>query len=243
MINVIIYEDDVKTQVNYARIIKKYFELKKIRFKFHFYKKYQKNLLDNINKIKGDKIYIFDIEVPGMSGLDLARLIRENGDWKNPLIVITNYDKFKYKTYGTRMLALDFISKKANINKELNDAMQMSVEVLGVQTSFTFQTKGEFFSIPYYEILYFEKSINDNYTLLVTRNKSYKVISPISKIELDFINNESFFKLNRSYIVNIKNITKIDIKNNVVYMGKYKIYGSDKEFLLVLTEVVKKISK
>lgn len=242
MINIIIYEDDVKTQINYAKIIKNYFELRKIKIKFHFYKKYQKNFLDNINKIVGDKIYIFDIEVPGMSGLDLARLIRENGDWKNPLIVITNYDKLKYKTYSTRMLTLDFISKKSNINKELIDAMQMAIEVLGVQTSFTFQTKGEFYSIPYSEILYFEKSINDNYTLLVTRNKSYKVILPISKIELDFMNNESFFKLNRSYIVNVKNVTKIDIKNNVVYMGKYKIYGSDKDLLLVLMEVIKKKS-
>lgn len=220
MFNVIIYEDNIKTQELYIDIITTFFNRKEQVVNFHTFTKYTVNLEKKMAAIPGKKIFIFDIEVPGKSGLDLARLIRNNGDWTSPLILITSYEEFKYTSYTSKFLMLDFISKKENIKTRLTDSLKIAYNVLDVCTSYVFQYNGELFHILYSDILYFEKDFNDNYTFLYTISDSYKIHENILQIAKKFKYNDTFFRTHRSCIVNVDNIVSLDTKTNTIYFKK-----------------------
>jgi DNA-binding response OmpR family regulator len=54
---------------------------------------------------------ILDINLPGMSGLALAREIRKNGAGKPGLIFITAYDHSEYRSEATALGALAYLPK------------------------------------------------------------------------------------------------------------------------------------
>lgn len=221
MINCIIYEDNDEMIKLYQEIIKDYFSSKNQKIKFYVFEQYQKNLEIKLCNLKGKKIFILDIEVPGKSGLDLARIIRTNGDWNSPLIVITSYDHLKSTGFTSKMLMLDFILKKENIRKRLKESLSIVDNIIDTKNSYTFQYNGELYHVDYQNILCFEKDLNDNYTFLYTKQGSYKIKECIIQIEKSFHNNQNFFKIHRSCIININNITELDLKKNILHLGNY----------------------
>lgn len=219
MINVIIYEDDEEMQILYQRVIHRFFSTRKRKIKFHIFPFYTRNLENKFHKITGKKIFILDIEVPGKSGLDLARSIRYNGDWMSPLIVITNYEYLKITGFTSKILMLDFISKRENIEKRLKESLETSYDILQLKDCYTFQYSGELFHIPFVDILYFEKDLNDNYTFLYTEANSYKIKENITQIEKKLVHNPNFLKVHRSCIVNVQRISSFLPKEKRIYFG------------------------
>lgn len=221
MINCIIYEDNEKMQELYQKIINDFFEEKNILVSFCIYDKYKPNLEDELFNIIGEKIYILDIEVPGKSGLDLARIIRNSGDWNSPLIIVTSYEHLKNKSFTSKMLMLDFVSKKENIELRLKESLELANVIIDNNETYTFQYNGELYHIEYKNILYFKKDLNDNYTFLYTKKNIFKIKESIIQIENIIKDNKSFVKTHRSCIVNIDNIEYFDIKNNIIYFKEY----------------------
>lgn len=221
MINCIIYEDNEKMQNLYQKIIKDYFDKIEIQVKFYIFDKYHKNLEKKLANINGNKFYILDIEVPGKSGLDLARGIRNGGDWESQLIIITNYEYLKNTSFTCKMLMLDFISKKDNLKKRLCESLIIVNDITNTCDNYTFQYNGELHHVNYQNILSFEKDLNDNYTFLYTNDKSYRIKDSITNIEKELLKNRCFFKIHRSCIINVNNITDFDLKNNILYLGDY----------------------
>ena len=111
MINFIIYEDNKEYRELYISIILKLIGKENLAYKIIELKEYNEKTFDTINKIKGNNIYILDVEVPGKSGLDLAKIIRNNGDWDSPIIISTTHEKLEYPTLTSRLLILDYVSK------------------------------------------------------------------------------------------------------------------------------------
>lgn len=221
MINCIIYEDNEKMQETYKKIVNDFFKDKNIYISFHIYNKYSPNLEKKLLNIEGGKLYILDIEVPGKSGLDLARIIRNSGDWNSPLIVVTSYDHLKNTGFTSKMLMLDFISKKENIELRLKESLELANIIIDNNESYIFQYDGELYHIEYRNILYFEKDLNDNYTFLYTKKDVYKIKESIIQIESIIKENKSFIKTHRSCIVNIENIDYLDIDNNTLHFKGY----------------------
>lgn len=221
MINCIIYEDNEMMQLMYREAINYFFAEKNIKIRFQCFCKYQANLENKIKNIGGNKIFILDVEVPGKSGLDFAREIRNGGDWISPMIVVTSYEHLKSTSFTGKMLMLDFISKKENIKKRLQEALEIAYNIFNIKESYTFQYNGELYHVDYQDILYFEKDNNDNYMFLYTKLENYKIKESINSIEKLLRKKRNFYKINRSCIVNINNITKIDSKKNTLYFDEY----------------------
>ena len=76
MVNFIIYEDDKSTRENYISIILKIMGNRKEQYSIIELDKYNSKVTKALNVV-GRKIFILDVEVPGKSGMDLAREIRE----------------------------------------------------------------------------------------------------------------------------------------------------------------------
>lgn len=221
MINCIIYEDNEKMQVLYQEIIRDYFNKIEKQVKFYIFDKYQKNLEKKLANINGSKFYILDIEVPGKSGLDLAREIRNDGDWESQLIIITSYEYLKNTSFTSKMLMLDFISKKDNLRNRLCESLIIVNDIINTCDNYTFQYNGELYHVNYQNILSFEKDLNDNYTFLYTNDKSYRIKDSITNIEKELLKHRCFFKIHRSCIINVNNIKDFDLENNILYLGDY----------------------
>lgn len=242
MVNIIIYEDNIETQSLYQKIIHSFFKERKQKIKFYIFDHYIKDLETKLCLIPGKKIFILDVEVPGKSGLDLAKSIRNHGDWISPLIVITSYEYLKNTSYTSKVLMLDFISKREQIEKRLLETLETVSNMIEPNHSYTFQYNGKLFHIPYDEILYFEKDLNENYTFLYTKETSYQIKESIIQINKNLEYHPSFFKTHRSCIVNINNIKYLDDKNNTIYLGKYSTQLLTKEKKEILKRELKKIN-
>jgi DNA-binding LytR/AlgR family response regulator len=129
---------------------------------------------------------------------------------------------------------LDFIWKKENIEEKLNNSIKVAYDVINSQNSYTFQYDGEMYHISFNDIYYFEKDLNDNYTFLYTENFVYKIKESIAHIEKKLDYNPMFLKIHRSCIVNIEHIDNLDLRKNIINIGKYSTNLISKESINLL---------
>lgn len=223
MINFIIYEDNKMWQEHYRNAILKVIGHKKDNYHILKIDRYTKENKAKIDALLGKKIFLLDLEVPGKSGLDLAREIRNAGDWRSQIIIITSHECFKEEGFTSKILMLDFITKNGNLEEKITDAIIIALRIHSYYKSFNFTYNNELYQIPYNDILYFEKDLNHNYTSIITKNNSYKIKQSITKIEIELLSEPYFFKTHQSCIVNLKNIEKVDLSNNIIYFAKHKI--------------------
>ena len=220
MINFIIYEDQKEFREIYISAILKIIGSKNNAYKIIEIDKYDKTTLPKIQKLVGKNIYILDIEVPGKSGLDLAREIRNNGDWQSQMIVVTSHEQMKNTTLTSKMLMLDFISKYYDMEESLKESIKLSLDILNFHKSLNFQSNGELYQIPYNDILYIEKNVDNPYSTIVTKNENIETKRLIGTIENELIEDKRFFRTHRSCIVNLDNITSIELRENIIHFGK-----------------------
>ena len=232
--NFIIYEDENKFVDVYKRIIMKLMGHNNLNYNIiesNCFAAYEKQELKNL---ENNKIYILDIEVPGKTGIELAREIRKAGDWTSPIIIITNHEEFQNVGFTKKILMLDFISKTSDIEQNLYDALLIALEINSGKKTFCFQKQGELFQIPYQDILYIEKTINDNSANIVTKNDVYLIRDTIQNLEKQFSDSEFFFKSHRSYLVNLKNIRHVNFDDGEIDFpneGKALLSRSNKKKL------------
>ena len=221
--NFIIYEDMKKYSDIYKKVIFKLMGKNNINYNIIEINQYNEETYKRILEIKGNKIYLLDIEVPGKFGIELAREIRQTGDWTSPIVIISNHDEFKSVGYTRKILMLDFILKDDDMENTLFETLNLAREILLSKKTFSFKEKGEIYQIPLSDILYIEKSINDNLSIIVTENNIYKVRNTIQNLEseLSIINN--FFRTHRSYLVNLKNIRYINFDEGEISFVNDKI--------------------
>ena len=221
--NFIIYEDEKDYAKRYKNVINKLLMPTNLNYEIKEINEYTEDTEYELERICGNKTFILDIEVPGKTGLELARSIRKNGDWTSPIIIVTSHDEFKSVGYTGKILMLNFISKSDELEKQLYDSLETALEINMANKSLRYTNKGELYNIPHQEILYIEKSLNDNTSNIVTKSHIYNLRKTIKELEEELSNSIDFFKTHRSCIVNLKNVKHIDFENNVIFFVNKKI--------------------
>lgn len=216
--NFIIYEDDSSFVKTYRSVINRIMGGNKINYNVFELNSFNDYL--NLDNNGVNKVYIFDIEVPGKTGIELAKKIRKDGDWSSPIILVSNHIEFQNIGYTKNLLMLDFILKDINIYDNLYGALNIALEINSSKKTFCFSKRGELFQIPYQDILYIEKNINDNCSMIVTKGDSYQIRETIQNLEKEFSDSEFFFKSHRSYLVNLNNIKHIDFDVGEITFSK-----------------------
>lgn len=216
--NFIIYEDEKKYISNYKKAIFNIMSEFNIDYNSYIYNKWNDNILNEISNITGNKIFILDVEVSGKNGIDFARTIRNNGDWVSPIIVVTGHEEFRTVGYTSRILMLDFIVKNNDMLTNLIDALKFALSMSDTRKYLSITSKNEIFKVLYDDILYIEKNLNDNSSIVVTKNNFYTTRKSIVVFENE-LDNDVFYKCHRSCIVNINNITKVDFDSNKIYFN------------------------
>lgn len=223
MINFIIYEDNDAYRKKYISVIIKFMGNNQSNYKITEISEYNSKLKETM-KSSGKKIYILDIEVPKKSGLDLAREIRDSGDWNSQIIIVTSHDSLQQTTFTSRLLTLDFISKLDNLLVNLKKSLLTSYIILTNDKSLKFQYNGEFYQFYYNDILYIKKDPKDLDIEIVLSDNSKKLIhSQMGQIEEMLKDDFRFFRTHRGCIVNMTKIKSVDFNTGTISFGKSKI--------------------
>ena len=224
MINFIIYEEDKHYIDLYESLIHKFMVVNNDTYKIYKYSKYSSKIMEEIKGLIGYNIYIFDIEVCGKSGLDLAKEIRKITDFAfNQIILVTSHTDLVTNAYHQKLLMIDFLSKYDDLENNLMECFHQIYMLFNRNKAYLpIKTDGELIRIPHNDILYIEKHKNDNYICIHTESCEFKYKSNIGDIENHLKKEVCFLRSHRSAIVNVNKITKVDMVNNVIYFKSKK---------------------
>ncbi|MDU1905196.1 MAG: LytTR family DNA-binding domain-containing protein [Dysgonomonas sp.] len=169
-----------------------------------------------------DLIFL-DIEMPEISGLEFARTIPEN----TLIIFTTAYSEYGADSYEVD--AVDYLVKPIEperFQKAVDKAIlyislleNAESEEIEPDNDFIFvKSERRYFKVYYSDILYIEGL--KNYVIIHTEKR--KIMTKIYLRTIDeLLPAKIFFRINKSYIVNLKRIDSFD--NNDVFIGKYEI--------------------
>lgn len=218
MFNFIVYEDEEKFREKYHYIILKFIGDSNLAYKIIDISKYTKQEAERIKNLSGNNIYILDIEVPGKSGLDLAREIRHNGDWKSQIIIVTSHDDLKNFDYQSSMLMLAFITKYYDLEMKLYKMIAKAHKILTSDKLITFKRDSKIYNISINDVLLFEKKEYETNAIVVTKDNEYLTDKLLKKWEEELSNDPRFVRTFKNTIVNIYNIKEIDLDRDEIML-------------------------
>lgn len=182
--------------------------------------------MEAYNVLTTDKIDVLflDIEMPGMSGLDLLA----NLD-KRPIVVLITAKK-EYAAESYEYDVADYLVKPVNPGrfmktvgrvKAIAEQNHQPATNIGPETIFV-KSEGLMVNINLNDILFVESM--GNYVTIHTSQKKHTVLMTMKEIESK-LPSTSFMRVHRKYIVNLREIEAIEdtliiIKDNLIPIGK-----------------------
>lgn len=188
--------------------------LKHYQFEYDVYFSAEE-LLENIT-LHGEnyQLYIFDIEMPNMTGLELAKKIRKiNTDAL--FVFLTGYDQYVMDVF--KVVTFDYISKPVTTEK-LESVLLRAMEYLEiVKQDFVFHFRKSQFRVSYDSILYIEKK--GRQAVIHTIQENFKTNMTVSEI-WEQLDSRVFMHIRKSYIINMEHLRAIDGDEAVMDNGE-----------------------
>lgn len=214
MLDIVVYENNkIFMQKNINAVYLAFKNNDNVDYRIHKFDSYTDELDSLIRDKKEKKIYILDVEIDGLSGLEVASKIREY-DWDSIIIITTAYDKYKNDVFYIRLMVLDFVSKYNGYENRLADDIKLAASIIDKQKVFTFRYNHVVYRIPYGQICYIEKEPIIKRCIIHTLNNKYYITRSLECI-LSHLG-ENFCRTHQSCIVNLDNIRRVDLSNNTI---------------------------
>ncbi len=148
-------------------------------------------------------IYLMDISLPGLSGIETAAAIRARDPY-GLLIYITDYREYVYQVFET--LPFRFLSKPVD-SKVLQRALLDALDYLRNQNRlFHFHIERRQYQIPMGESVYLESRLRQ--ITLYTPDTSYEFYGRLSQV-IASLDTLLFVRVHASYIVNMDYILSL----------------------------------
>lgn len=158
-------------------------------------------------------IFILDIEMPEMSGLELAKYIRTIGR-ETCIIFLTSHVQYAVASYDFNIRAYQYILKN-KLNQLLPTALERVIKKYREtgEQYYIIETQVRFTRVRYRDIIYIYKEGKN--AVFVTEKEKYRERKSLERA-LEKLGNESFILIERGIIVNIGHIETIN--KNEIYM-------------------------
>lgn len=157
---------------------------------------------------------LLDIEMPGLSGIESARELREISP-ETVIIIITRFMQYALKCYEIK--AFNYLIKPVNIAqlKSTIDEIRNRKEREN-NSILHIETRENHVFIPFCDVLYVESYCRALYAH--TRSNTYKFYQPIKRLNMELEEN-GFFRIHKSYIVNLSHIKRLDKSSQTVVLS------------------------
>ena len=180
-------------------------------------------------QLQPDVVFL-DVEMPKMNGMAAAKGLMELK--KSPLIVFTTaYPQFAAEAF--RYDAVDYLLKP--YDEELLQETIERIEKKFIMPSQTdigkpagklaVESEGEIFYLDPRDILYMFRE--EKFTKIIAKNGEFEIKTPLKDLETR-LNSYSFFRIHKSYLVNLEHITRLTPWFN----GAYQLEIEGREELL-----------
>lgn len=217
MINFIICEDEKVFATEYKNEIDKFMMKYDYEYKCILFGGYNNKFREFAKTNNDFNIYLLDIKTNEGSGLDAARLIREEyQDWKSMIIIITSYNEYKYDAFGKRLMLVDFINKLDKCLIHLQEALKICMKHYDSRPkSLKYIYKNIVHNLDYSNIVYIDKEQESKRCTIHMTNKEEVPYQGTINSLIEILD-DRFVKISRSTIINSDHINKYDIKENTI---------------------------
>ena len=205
-------------------------------------------------------LILMDIDIKGkLTGIEVAEKVMH---LQIPILFITSFGQDDYYNRAKATNSIGYLVKPVN-KYSLRSALEIALRSIGfnqneskptVEESTTkkeetnnpfplkeflfFKKKGVFQKVKISEILYVEA--NDDYCIIHTKTGNFIASQRLTQME-EVLSNYSFMKTHRSYLVNLKAITSVNVNDNLVILHDKQVpfSRSKKEGLLKQINMIK----
>ncbi len=160
------------------------------------------SFLFEYDRNKDYDILLLDVEMREISGIDLAKRVRAQRGWAE-IVFITSH--FEFIAEGYEVDALHYLMKPVS-ERKLFEVLDRAAARLAVEPpSLVISYDGRTVKLPEADILYVESFAH--YIEIYTRTDVYRLKESITTFEERL--SGDFFRVHRSYIVNLKAVERI----------------------------------
>ena len=200
MYHFVICDDDLSQQSINKKLLEQWTSEQKLPMRITIFSSAEAFLF-HYEEDKSADVLLLDVEMGQMDGVALAKQIR-SGNKEVQIIFITGY--MDYILDGYEVEALHYLLKPVK-SENLFPVLNRAVKRLEENTKILLvRQQDESVRIPHYEIRYFE--VAGNY-VTIHANGEYRVKSTLCHFEQEL--DDVFFRVGRSYIVNLKLVRKV----------------------------------
>lgn len=219
-------DDDARFLDDAEKIVLQYNQTHKNRYGFvtHKYVSPQK-LLNDLEDNAGFDIFLLDMEMPEMSGIDLAVQIRE----KFPtaaIVFLSSHTEFQFAQEGYKVQAIRYVSKLM-MDTALPEALEAATQLIerSKPKYFVFTYYSEMKRIPYADILYIQK--NRHMVMIHTDSGEVFQMKASLKEVREKLNDRRFAYVDQSTIINLDRVIRL-AEREITLAGERKLPVSRK---------------
>ena len=214
MINYIICEDEPELLNMYEKQIDKFMMKYDMDYTCYTFDCYDKNWKTTIRNLVGFKIYILDIKKEKGSGIDAARMIREElDDWVSMIIMISGHPEYRYEALGKRLMLVDFINKIEHPERKLQDALLICMKNYDNKyKALRYKYKNTAYNIEFRSIVKIEREQGSKRCIIYTDQGKFFIQESLNDLlkKLD----KRFFKCSRGVAINVEKVESYNFKEN-----------------------------
>lgn len=233
--NIVICDDDESDILIAKNVIKQTVQELHIKTKFDYYSNATDVERKLLVKKESTDILILDIDMPEVSGMELAEKLRAENT--NLIIIfLTNHEEFVFKAFEFQPFRY---IRKMKINTELPIAIKSAVKIIKIQTDkeITLNTDDGNIRVMISDIIYYETE-KRKIAVNLSNGKRFLVSKKISEMQ-EIINKNNFIMIHRSCVINadyVKHMNNgiITLKNDEQLITSRRKYRDIKQQILML---------
>lgn len=160
------------------------------------------DLLHDAQAARDFDVVIFDIMMPGLSGIDAARELRARNDAVS-IVFLTSTPEFAVESYEVQ--AVNYLLKPVDPQKLAETLGRISRKLDKPRAALTLSKPQRLVTLPFEQIEYVE-IIGKTLHFMLVEGGEESIKAPLRDYEEKLLSHPGFFKTHRSYIVNLANM-------------------------------------
>ena len=160
-------------------------------------------------------LYLLDIMMPGINGIDAAREIR-NFDSASPIVFFTSTVEFAYESYSVK--AMEYILKPVQEDKLFPILDTLHQREQKPEESLVLKSGTTLIRVPYSQLVYVEV-LNKHLYFNLADGQTYEIVGSLKDYEHLLLARPEFMYIHRSYIVNMFQAEKFSQSELYTFSG------------------------